>query len=321
MTTTGHEEVSEPRVNGPFTRFNILFNRHGELRVGWRMTLFLLLVVLFVLFLVRPVAMFFPGVDLLLPSFLFVVALLLASWIMTRFINRKPLGAIGLGLHQYAGREFGMGWLLGFLMMAGVFLIQYGLGYLTIASLGLSAGEVAARLGMSALFFLLAAAGEELMFRGYFFQTLMQAITFLPAAVAMSLLFGISHLANPHVTLFAAVNVALAGLWLSFAYLKTRSLWFPIGIHASWNFCQTTLFGFPTSGADFSARKIFETTVLGPEWITGGAFGPEGGVLATLALIVCTLYIVQSTMVTRPEGVVTLDSIEDLVPPSVPKEQ
>lgn len=310
-----------PRVNRPFTRFGVFINRHGELRAGWRMTLFVLLVALFALLLVRPVGMFLPGADLILSSFMFVMALLLATWIMTRFINRKPLAAIGLGLHSYAKREFGMGCLLGLLMMSGVFLIQYALGYLTLSSLGLPAAEVAARLAVSALWFLAAAAGEELLFRGYFFQTLMQAITFLPAAVAMALLFGVSHLANPHVTAFAAVNVALAGLWLSFAYLKTRSLWLPIGLHVSWNFSQTTLFAFPTSGADFSARKLFETTVAGPEWITGGAFGPEGGVLATLALIVCTWYIVKSAKVRKPEGVVTLDSIEDLIPPAAAKEQ
>ncbi len=206
-------------------------------------------------------------------------------------------------------------------MTAGVFLIQYALGYLSFSSLGLSTGEIARRVGVSAIFFLLAAAGEELMFRGYFFQTLMQAVTFLPAAIIMSLLFGLAHLANPHVTAFAAVNVAVAGLWLSFAYLKTRSLWLPIGLHASWNFCQTTLFAFPTSGEEFLGRRIFTTTVSGPEWITGGAFGPEGGALATLALIVCTWYLLKSTMITKPEGVVTLDSIEDLIPPPPAREQ
>jgi uncharacterized protein len=315
------EAGNEARVNRPFTRFRIFFNRHGELRAGWRMTLFTVLLSIFALLLIWPLVMFFPGVDLMVPALMLVVALLLASWIMTRFVNKKPLGAIGLVLHDRTGREFGMGCLFGFLMMAGVFLIQWALGYLSWSSLGLSAGEMAARVALSALFFLLAAAGEELLFRGYFFQTLMQAITFLPAAVMMSLLFGMSHLANPHVTLLGAVNVALAGLWLSIAYLKTRSLWFPLGLHVSWNFCQTTVFAFPTSGQEFQARRFFETTVSGPGWITGGPFGPEGGILATLALIFCTWFILKSPLIARPEGVVTLDSIEDLIPAPVMKEQ
>ena len=122
---------------------------------------------------------FFPGRGPdLSRSLMLVIALLLASWIMTRFVNQKPLGAIGVGLHPRTVREFVLGWLLGFLMMAGIFLIQCGLGYLSFSPLGLSAGEMAARVAVSALFFLLAAAGEELMFRGYFFQTLMQAVTF-----------------------------------------------------------------------------------------------------------------------------------------------
>ncbi len=285
------------------------------------MLLFLLLALAVAMLLVAPVAMVFPDVDPVFLSLTLVIALLAASWIMTRFVNRKPLGAIGVGFHPAAGKEFGIGCLLGTLMMAGVFLVQYGLGYLRWSSLGLSAGEVSTRVMISALFFMLAAAGEELMFRGYLFQTLMQAVTFLPAAMMMSLLFGASHLANPHVTVFAAVNVALAGLWLSFAYLKTRSLWLPVGLHASWNFCQTTLFSFPTSGEEFLRRRVFMTTVSGPEWITGGPFGPEGGVLATLALIMCTWYILKTAGIASPRGVVTLDSIEDLVPPAITKER
>ena len=320
MTEAGQQKESGTERGGRSLPFRIFFSRHGDVRAGWRILLFLFLVTAGALLLVRPAAFLLPSADLVLPSFLFVFALLAASWIMTRAVNRKPLGAIGVGLHRRAWREFGIGCVLGFLMMGGIVVVQYGLGYLAFTALDLSAGDMAVRAGVSALFFLTAAAGEELMFRGYLFQTLMQAVTFLPAAVIMSLIFGITHLANPNVTAFAAVNVALAGLWLSFAYLKTRSLWLPLGLHAAWNFSQTTLFSFPTSGQEFLERRLFMTSVSGPEWITGGLFGPEGGVLATLALIVCTWYILKSTMITVPEGIITLDSIEDLIPPALAKE-
>ena len=315
------QSEQEALVDRPPTRFRIFINRHGEMRAGWRMVLFVLVLAVLSVLLVRPIVFLFPGVDVLIPSCMFLAALLASSWVMTRFVNRKPFGAVGLGLHQRTMREFGMGCLLGFLMMASIFLIQLGLGYLTFGSLGLTWAAAAGRVALAALFFLVAAAGEELMFRGYFFQTFMQGITFLPAALIMSLLFGASHLANPHVTTFAAINVALAGLWFSFAYLKTRSLWFPIGLHASWNFCQTTMFGFSTSGQEFHGRTIFTNVVSGPQWLTGGAFGPEGGALATLALIISTWFIIKSGLITAPEGVVTLDSIEDLILPSVAKEQ
>ncbi len=267
MTLPGNAAVTENGAqqdggwSAPRRRFalsRIFFSRHDELRAGWRMLLFLLLALAVAMLLVGPVAMVFPDVDPVFLSLTLVIALLAASWIMTRFVNRKPLGAIGVGFHPAAGKEFGIGCLLGILMMAGVFLVQYGLGYLRWSSLGLSAGEVSTRVMISALFFMLAAAGEELMFRGYLFQTLMQAVTFLPAAMMMSLLFGMRPISRiPHVTVFAAVNVALAGLWLSFAYFKTRSLWLPVGLHASWNFCQTTLFSFPTSGRGISGDAGF----------------------------------------------------------------
>jgi membrane protease YdiL (CAAX protease family) len=320
--TDGKPQENEEGLSLPPSLISrIFFNRHDELRTGWRMVTFVLLVAVLAFLFVRPVAVLLPGAGQLLISFLFVVALLAASWIMTRFVNGKPMGAIGLGFHHRTFWEFGMGCLLGLLMMAGVFLVHLALGYVSFLPLGLSAGEIAGRVAVSALFFLLGAAGEELMFRGYFFQTFMQGVTFLPAAVIMSVLFGISHLANPHVSTFAAINVALAGFWLSFAYLKTRSLWFPIGLHAAWNFSQTTLFSFPTSGLDFLGKRLFMSTVSGPEWVTGGAFGPEGGLLATVALVFGTWFILKSTLITQAEGVITLDSLEDLLPPAPTKEQ
>jgi hypothetical protein len=73
------------------------------------------------------------------------------------------------------------------------------------------------------------------------------------------------------------------------------------------------LFGFPTSGIRFGRYRVFDIIQQGPEWITGGAFGPEGGALATTALVACTWYILKSEYLKAPEGIVTLDSVEDLL--------
>ena len=71
----------------------------------------------------------------------------------------------------------------------------------------------------------------------------------------MSALFGLAHIRNPHATILSTANVLLAGVWLSFAYLKTRSLWLPFGLHLSWNFAQTTVYAFPTSSFAFAERS------------------------------------------------------------------
>ncbi|HSQ75516.1 MAG TPA: CPBP family intramembrane glutamic endopeptidase, partial [Bacteroidota bacterium] len=197
---------------------------------------------------------------------------------------------------------------------SAIFVLMLAAGYVAITWRALAWGNVLAAMLFSLLVFVPAAAFEELLFRGYAFQTLAQGITMLPAILVMSGLFGAAHLQNPHSTLLSTVNVMLAGIWLSLAYLKTRGLWLPFGLHLSWNFTQTTVYGFPTSGLAMADRQIWSTVENGPDWITGGPFGPEGGILATVVLLAGTWYVVKSGTLNAPEGIVTLDSVEDLLP-------
>jgi len=288
-------------------------DRQQEFRAGWKILFFLLLLggFGFVLYSVLPL----PLADTPVASSLLPFGMVfLVTWLMTRLVNHKPLAAVGLWLHPRAARECGIGVLLGFLMMTGIFLVEVGLGVLHVSWRGLAPAEVAGAVGISFLFFAFSAMFEELLFRGYLFQTLMQWVTFLPALFIMSVLFGLAHWRNPHATMLSTANVLLAGVLLSFAYLKTRSLWLPFGVHLSWNFAQTTLYAFPTSGFAFADRRLFMSEQSGPGWLTGGEFGPEGGVLATIALIVAAWYILKTPFLRTPEGIITLDSVEDILP-------
>ncbi len=238
-----------------------------------------------------------------------------ATYVMLRFINRKPFGAIGLILHSNVFREFGTGIFLGVLMIGGIFLVELALGYVSVAGRGLTRWEMLGVFFGSLGVCVLAVAFEELLFRGYLFQTLIQGVTLLPAVLIMAGLFAFAHARNPDAGAFGIINVGLAGVWLSVAYVKTRGLWLPIGLHLSWNFAQTTLFGFPTSGLDFAERRLVDAVQSGPPWVTGGAFGPEGGALATFAILACTTYVLKSKYLEAPEGILTLDSLEDLIVP------
>lgn len=291
-----------------------VLNRHGELRSGWRILLFLVVAVILFLMLSIPYRALGTRIELLGQTIV-LIAVLAASYLMTKFINRKPFGAIGLLLHPGTAKEFGLGTLIGFLMMTGIFLVQYPLGFAVVEWKGLIPLEIPVTLGYGIVMFGVSALSEEALFRGYLFQTLMQAITFIPAMLVMAFVFAVAHASNPNASTFGLVNVALAAIWLSFAYMKTRSLWLPFGLHLGWNFSQTSIYGFPTSGYDFGHLKLFAITQGGPEWLTGGAFGPEGGVLATCALVAGTWYVLKSKRVTTPEGIVTLDSVEDLLQP------
>ena len=292
----------------------IFLDRHRDLRPGWRIAIFVVMIAVAAL----AMRMALPGAVLGNPvvgALLAISLLMAASWVMTRFINRKPFTAVGLWFHDRTVRELGLGILLGFVMMSGIVLVELALGYVHVAWRGLTPAEAAGVVAVSAAVFALAAFVEELLFRGYAFQTLMQMITFLPAVLVMSVLFGLGHVFNPHATLLSTANVVLAGVWLSFAYLKTRGLWLPLGLHFAWNFTQTTIYAFPTSGLAFEDRKLWVLEQTGPDWITGGAFGPEGGLLATLALLLGTWYLLKSRDLAAQEGIITLDSLEDILPP------
>jgi CAAX protease family protein len=291
----------------------VFLTRHGDLRTAWRLVAFLLLGSLLLFGLEVPAiaaGITSPYVELLIA----LAAAGTATFLMTRFVNRKPFSAVGVALKPAIARELGLGVLLGFLMMAGIFLLMLGLGYVTLEWRGVSLQEGFAIELEAVVLFGLGAFFEEFTFRGYLFQTLIQGITFLPATVIFAAAFAGAHAWNPHTAPLALVNIALAGLWLSFAYMKTRRLWLPFGLHFSWNFAQTSIFGLPTSGIDPSGRSLVHAVVSGPAWVTGGQFGPEGGVLATVAIVLCTAHVLKSGMYRVPGMIVTLDSLEDLLP-------
>ena len=128
-------------------------------------------------------------------------------------------------------------------------------------------------------FLLLAALTEELVFRGFPLQILIEGVGKWPAMIGMSVLFGALHMNNPGASVLGTINTIVAGILLSLAYVRTRSLWLPFTIHAVWNVGLGFVFGFPLSGVDIAS--LWTTGVAGSDTILGGNYGPEGGLLAT----------------------------------------
>ncbi len=130
----------------------------------------------------------------------------------------------------------------------------------------------------------LAAAGEEVMMRGYILQELMGKFSTPAAVVVSSLIFTALHggaLVQSNMAAIGALNIFLASVMLSLAYLATRTLWLPIGLHAGWNIMQGPLLGLNVSGNDFNAGWQ-PVTLSGSEMMTGGAFGFEGSVFGLI---------------------------------------
>ena len=291
---------------------NLFFDRHDEIRPPWRMLIFVTLLTALSFAILTPLSVL-RGAGKFVPLAGLLLALILASFLMTRYIHRKPFGAFGLMMHRSTLGEFVLGCGLGLVMMAGIFLIEYGAGFASVTGRGLTAGAAMGIVATAAVEFLLAAAIEEVLFRGYVFQVLIQWLTLLPAMAIMGVLFALAHGFNPGIGFLAYMNIGLVSLTLSLAYYKTRGLWLPIGVHFGWNFAQTTVFGFPTSGVSAEALSVFTLTQSGPPWLTGGGFGPEGGLLATVSIIAGTWFVLKSRFVRTEEGIVTLDSLEDVL--------
>ena len=121
------------------------------------------------------------------------------------------------------------------------------------------------------------------MARGYWLQNIADG-TNLPIAIFLSsLMFAALHLSNPNVSALAIVGLIGAGLFLAAGYVFTRQLWLPIGLHIGWNFFEGNIFGFRVSGLD--TFRLITLRVNGPELWTGGAFGPEAGLIVFPAML------------------------------------
>ncbi len=130
---------------------------------------------------------------------------------------------------------------------------------------------------------------EEILMRGIIYRITEEKLGSVIALVISALIFGGLHLGNPNSTLFLALGLAIqAGLLLGVAYIYSRSLWFPIGIHFAWNFLQSGIFGAAVSG-NATRQSLLSAEIVGNELITGGEFGPEGSVQATLICLIATV--------------------------------
>jgi CAAX protease family protein len=179
-------------------------------------------------------------------------------------------------------RNLGLGLLAGFLIFSIVVGVAAVADVYNIIGYG-STAELARDLIGEAL---MPAVMEELLFRGILFRWIEEFAGSWAALVVTSALFGLAHIMNPNATWFSSFAIAVeAGVLLGGAYMLTRSLWMPIGLHAAWNFTQGFLFDVPVSGLD--QNGLVNATLSGPELLSGGRFGLEASVFA---LVVATAF-------------------------------
>jgi len=236
-----------------------------------------------------------------------LLGVVVATWAVVRWVDRRSFPEIGLGIGRWVSGHLGYGLLWGsVLFAAGFALVAAGGTVRFVPEAGTALGYLGA-LGAMLLFFTVAAAAEEVLFRGYALRVLSDRWGPVVAVLVTSVLFGLAHAANPEVTPLALFNIFLAGLWLGLAVVRTGSIWFAIGLHTGWNWAMAGLFDVPVSGlTEGFDTPLYSVMVGGPAWWTGGAFGPEGGVAALLVLAAATIWMARGGRVPgigrRPEG-------------------
>jgi membrane protease YdiL (CAAX protease family) len=262
--------------------YRIFRNSQGQIRNGWW-------IAVFVLVFLASQAIYHPiskglqnfGFDGLWLAPLPVLALLLVTWVCTR-LRRQPLASVGLAINGRWLRHIFIGTAVGTAMMLVVVSLIYAAGGVSFA---FNPARSMNALVAAVVTFACVAMMEEMLFRGFVFQRLLDGIGVWGAQLVMAVLFAVAHSGNPNMegaTLFwATLDTALGALLLGFAYLRTGSLALPIGLHFGWNWAQGALLGFDVSGFDqtgWLVPKLLDKA----QWLTGGSFGPEASVCAVV---------------------------------------
>lgn len=279
-------------------KHNIFWNTgQNRLRTGWRMLIQFILFIAILLGESIFIDLFGDGwLSRLIADLVYLAGGLGLSWLMARFIDRRPYADFGFHLDRKWWLDLGFGLTLGAFMMTGVFLSMRAVGWLTITK------TAASNLGLpfSVAFFLkvitftIVAINEELTFRGYQLKNLAEGFTnkaihshsaIVLAFLFSSALFGLAHVASPNSTIVSTLNIIMAGLVIGLPFLLTGELGLSIGLHLTWNLFQGTVYGFPVSGSS-PTTHLFSIQQTGPNLWTGGAFGPEGGLMVLVWTIV-----------------------------------
>lgn len=269
-----------------------------RLRAGWRLLIQTLLLFVF--------GLIFGGIAALLGlldldsiggqilNFLIITS---SVYVARRWLDKRSFESLGLQIDKHTLLDLLAGIGITFVQMGFIYVLMLALGWLTFEGFAWEFDPLNVVITNVITFFIMfifVGWNEELLSRGYHLQTIASGLNLFWGVIISSAVFGLLHLGNPNATWISAAGIFFAGVYLAYGYIRTKQLWLSIGLHIGWNFFEGVVFGFPVSGLDIYA--LTRISVHGPELWTGGAFGPEAGLIVLPSLLLGGLLIYLYTM-------------------------
>ncbi|MEN6411039.1 MAG: type II CAAX endopeptidase family protein [Anaerolineaceae bacterium] len=227
-----------------------------------------------------------------------LASMLLSVWFAAKVLDHRPFKDFGFHFNRQWWKDMVFGLALGALLMILIFAVELASGWVTVTGyLQNLYNGIGFWLGMaqSLLLYICVGIYEEMLSRGYELRNLAEGLNFkrlggargglLLAYALSSIVFGMLHLGNANTTWVSTLNLVIAGLLMGLGFILTGNLAIPIGLHITWNFFQGNVFGFPVSGTAKGASFI-GIQQGGPDLFTGGAFGPEAGLVGVAAMLI-----------------------------------
>jgi membrane protease YdiL (CAAX protease family) len=280
--------------------------RNDPVRAGLKVGVYVLLYVLVVFFL-GPLFGWLGGI-LVGVIFAGLAAALIANAYALRIYEGKHLADIGMRWNSDAARNLGLG------VLGGAGAAVCALLPPIVAGVARFRSDASADVNLATIVFvpvllLMGAAGEEILFRGYGFQVLLRTMGPYATIVPVGVLFAILHASNPNAEQYwlGLVNTAGFGILFGYAFLRSRDLWLPIGLHYGWN-VTLPLFGVNISGITMKVTGYVLEWSVGPLW-SGGEYGPEASILTTLLFVLLWLFLWKAPVRRQPNAL--LDAPEE----------
>lgn len=279
-----------PALPEPKPPLHSIFVGPEGLRAGWRFTIYLVafFALLFLISLVTKPLLHLhahqkpPVWVFLLGEVESLVAAIVPALVMAR-VEKRPFGVYGLPSQAAFGKQFWIGLVWGICAITLLLAVMRGVGVFYFGGLALHGARILKFAVFWGALFLAVGFFEEFITRGYTQFTLARGIGFWPAAALLSAAFGAIHLENPGEAWAGALAAAFIGLFFCFTLRRTGTLWFAVGMHASWDWGESFLYSVPDSG-QVAPGHLLSSSFHGARWLTGGSVGPEGSVFVFLLI-------------------------------------